>query len=260
MTVPNPTGEALRHPLHLPRIHLALPDHRSARLRPSRHRLRPRGDWIVESKSLKLYLGLVPQSRRVSRGLHPGDRPAAGRGVDAEMAADRRLLVSARRHPDRRLLSDRRAACRGCGCPTGRCALSRTGLSAPDGRSDPRAIRDRALALGFDAVGFAPAHSAPRRATRLGEFIAARLSRRHGLAGRDRRAARRIRRACGPRRAAWSCSASITRRRATRSAAADQPDRGDVSVYARGRDYHDIMKRRLKALAQLDRAASAGAT
>ena len=31
-------------------------------------------DWIVESKSLKLYLGVVPQSRRVPRGLHHADR------------------------------------------------------------------------------------------------------------------------------------------------------------------------------------------
>ena len=33
-------------------------------------------DWIVESKSLKLYLGCVPQPRRVPRGLHDGDRQA----------------------------------------------------------------------------------------------------------------------------------------------------------------------------------------
>ena len=35
------------------------------------------GAWLVESKSLKLYLGFVPQSRRLPRGLHPGDRRGA---------------------------------------------------------------------------------------------------------------------------------------------------------------------------------------
>ena len=29
-------------------------------------------DWLVESKSLKLYLTELPQSRRLSRGLHRG--------------------------------------------------------------------------------------------------------------------------------------------------------------------------------------------
>lgn len=36
------------------------------------------GDWLVESKSLKLFL-LFPQSRRLSRGLHHLDRAASGR-------------------------------------------------------------------------------------------------------------------------------------------------------------------------------------
>jgi epoxyqueuosine reductase len=39
----------------------------------------------------------------------------------------------------------------------------------------------------------------------------------------------------------------------------DQHDRGVVSVYARGRDYHDILKKRLKALARWLVARSAGA-
>ena len=46
---------ALRRPLHGAGVHRALPGHRPARLRPSRHRLRA-GPWLVESKSLKLYL------------------------------------------------------------------------------------------------------------------------------------------------------------------------------------------------------------
>ena len=33
-------------------------------------------------------------------------------------------------------------------------------------------------------------------------------------------------------------------------AGADDPERGVISVYARGRDYHDTIKKRLKALAR----------
>src|SRR5215831_18583464 len=61
-------------------------------------------------------------------------------------------------------------------------------------------IRDRALACGFDAVGFAEARLAEEARAGLGEFIA-------------------------------------------------RGDHGVVSIYARGRDYHDTLKRRLKTLA-----------
>ena len=36
---------------------------------------------------------------------------------------------------------------------------------------------------------------------------------------------------------------AITRRRMTRWRSLDRPDRGAVSVYARGRDYHDCSRR-----------------
>ena len=107
-TVPNPhPGHPLSRALHLPRIHLAVPGDRPARFRPFRHRLRAGGgdrrEQVAEALSR-----LVPQSRRLSRGLHAGDRPSAGRRAQTALAAHRRLLVSARRHPDRRVLSDRR--------------------------------------------------------------------------------------------------------------------------------------------------------
>jgi len=115
---------------------------------------------------------------------------------------------------------------------------------------DPRAaIRDRALALGFDAVGFTtPALSEAARRD-LGEYLA---RGHHGdmgwLAGKaDRR---------GDPKVLWPAARSvvvlgmnyapnedplaITARRAE----------GAISVYARGRDYHDIVKKRLKALAR----------
>ena len=65
------------------------------------------GETIVESKSLKLFLGSLPQPLRLPRGRHGRHRPAAGRGDEAAMAAHRRLLVPARRHADRRLLAER---------------------------------------------------------------------------------------------------------------------------------------------------------
>jgi hypothetical protein len=53
---PIPAPERSTSSVRRARIHLALPGHRPTRLRPSRDRLRP-GETIVESKSLKLYLG-----------------------------------------------------------------------------------------------------------------------------------------------------------------------------------------------------------
>jgi epoxyqueuosine reductase len=116
--------------------------------------------------------------------------------------------------------------------------------------ADPirEAIRDRALASGFDAVGFAEAHLDAEARAGLGEFIARGY---HGdmgwLAGT---AARR-----GDPRALWPEARSVVVL-GVNYAPGDDPlalterrDRGVVSVYARGRDYHDTLKRRLKALA-----------
>ena len=64
--------------------------------------------WLVELKSLKLYL----QSFRNHGAFHEDCTVAIGRAdrrpARAAMAAHRRLLQSARRHADRRVLADRR--------------------------------------------------------------------------------------------------------------------------------------------------------
>src|SRR5438552_6346164 len=116
--------------------------------------------------------------------------------------------------------------------------------------ADPirEAIRDRALSMGFDAVGFAEARLGPEAREGLHEFIAAGY---HGdmgwLAGT---AARR-----GDPRALWPEARSVVVLGVNYApeddplALAERHDRGVVSVYARGRDYHDTLKRRLKALA-----------
>jgi epoxyqueuosine reductase len=110
------------------------------------------------------------------------------------------------------------------------------------------AIRDRALSSGFDAVGFAEARLAPEARAGLGEFIARGY---HGdmgwLAGT---AARR-----GDPQALWPEARSVVVLGVNYApeddplALAGKHDRGVISVYARGRDYHDTLKRRLKALA-----------
>jgi epoxyqueuosine reductase len=116
--------------------------------------------------------------------------------------------------------------------------------------ADPirEAIRERALGSGFDAVGFAEADLDAEARDGLREFIARGY---HGdmgwLAGT---AARR-----GDPRALWPEARTIVVLGVNYApeddplALAQKPDRGVVSVYARGRDYHDTVKRRLKALA-----------
>jgi len=117
--------------------------------------------------------------------------------------------------------------------------------------ADPirEAIRDRALSSGFDAVGFAEARLGDEALDGLREFIARGY---HGdmgwLAGT---AARR-----GDPQALWPEARTVVVLGINYApeddplALVDEPDRGVVSVYARGRDYHDTLKRRLKALAR----------
>ncbi len=84
---------------------------------------------ILESKSLKLYLGAFRNHSGIPRRLHSGYRPPTRRHARPTLAADRRLLVSARRHPDRRLLPDGRAAGRAVAARSRCRTLSRARLS-----------------------------------------------------------------------------------------------------------------------------------
>jgi epoxyqueuosine reductase len=110
------------------------------------------------------------------------------------------------------------------------------------------AIRDRALACGFDAVGFAEARLDADARAGLREFIARGY---HGdmgwLAGTVTRR--------GDPQALWPEARTVVVLGVNYApeddalALLDIPDCGAVSVYARGRDYHDTLKRRLRALA-----------
>jgi epoxyqueuosine reductase len=110
-------------------------------------------------------------------------------------------------------------------------------------------IRDRALALGFDAIGFAPATLGPEARTRLGAFIAAG---QHGDMGW---LAERTDQRSHPQ-ALWAEARSVIALGVSYAPPDDplatlgQADRGNISVYARHRDYHDMVKGMLKHLAQ----------
>jgi epoxyqueuosine reductase len=110
-------------------------------------------------------------------------------------------------------------------------------------------IRNRALALGFDAVGFAPAALGAEARERLGRFLA---EGHHGDMGwMAEKADRR-----GDPRVLWPEARTVIALGMSYAPHEDprgllaHPDRGIISVYARGRDYHDVVKGRLKALAQ----------
>ena len=116
--------------------------------------------------------------------------------------------------------------------------------------ADPKsAIREQALALGFDAVGFAPASLGDRARENLAAYLGAGF---HGDMGwLAMRADER-----GDPRGLWPEARSVVVV-ALNYASAENPlatlaesERGTISVYARGRDYHDVLKQRLKSLAR----------
>ena len=110
------------------------------------------------------------------------------------------------------------------------------------------AIRGQALALGFDAVGFSEAHLAERARADLREYLARGY---HGDMGwLADTAARR-----GDPQTLWHEARTVVVLGLNYGgddplAALADPGRGAISVYARGRDYHDTVKKRLKTLAR----------
>ncbi|MCW3475876.1 tRNA epoxyqueuosine(34) reductase QueG [Limobrevibacterium gyesilva] len=110
-------------------------------------------------------------------------------------------------------------------------------------------IRAKALSLGFDAVGFAPAALAPEARDRLQDFLAAGL---HGEMGwlADRTEQRSHPQALWPEARSVICLGLSYAPDTDALATLSRPDRGNISVYARNRDYHDLVKGMLKHLAQ----------
>jgi epoxyqueuosine reductase len=119
------------------------------------------------------------------------------------------------------------------------------------------AIRAKALALGFDAVGFARAELGPEARARLRDFLAAG---HHGTMGWM---AERVEQRGDPR-ALWPEARSVVCLGLSYAPPGDalanlaRPEVGNVSVYARNRDYHDVVKGMLKHLAQFVVARGGG--
>jgi len=111
------------------------------------------------------------------------------------------------------------------------------------------AIRAEALAMGFDAVGFAAAHLADAARADLRDYLERGY---HGDMGwlADTSARR------GDPQTLWPEARTVVvlglnyRGDDDPLAALSDPERGAISVYARGRDYHDTLKKRLKRLAR----------
>jgi epoxyqueuosine reductase len=111
-------------------------------------------------------------------------------------------------------------------------------------RSD---IQAKALGLGFDAVGFARAHLGAEVRDRLMRFLA---QGRHGSMGwmADRAEQRAHPRALWPEAVSVVVLGQNYGPEEDPLATLAQRDRATVSVYAHNRDYHDLVKKRLKAL------------
>ncbi len=122
--------------------------------------------------------------------------------------------------------------------------------AAAVGPADARAvILAEARALGFQAAGVASAADAPADAAALREFV------RLGYAGDMEWMPRTAARRSAPR-ALWPAARSVVVVGLDYGPAHDplrllrEPSRGIVSAYAQGRDYHSVLKGRLRRLAR----------
>jgi epoxyqueuosine reductase len=118
-------------------------------------------------------------------------------------------------------------------------------------------IIDAAKALGFDLVRFAAAEAPEGAAASLDSFLA---EGRHGDMGWLATTAERRK---APR-ALWAQARSVIllglnyARSGDPLAILDEPTRGAISIYARGADYHDVLKAKLKPLAARVAALTGG--
>ncbi len=122
-------------------------------------------------------------------------------------------------------------------------------LNAVDTGSLQARLRVEAMRLGFAAVGFAPATDDPVRARRLEQWLG------DGMHGSMEWMAERADVRRGPQ-SLWPEARSVIALGMSYAPAHDPlalagvGDRARISVYAQGRDYHDTVKKALKALAR----------
>ena len=125
----------------------------------------------------------------------------------------------------------------------------------PPKPASPKALRDairaEALRLGFDAVGFAPANLAPEarqeRLQQLGAFVAKGFQGDMGWLG-DRTEARVDPATLWPKARTVVSLALNYGPQSDPRVVLERRERAAVSVYAQGRDYHTVLKTKLKAL------------
>ena len=110
-----------------------------------------------------------------------------------------------------------------------------------------RRLKDQALAEGFDSCGITRPDAIPRAQGRLGQFLAE--GRQGTMTWMERRADWRADPAT-----LWPEARGVIMLAECYTPAEDpldnldRPDLGTISVYARGKDYHTIVKKRLKRL------------
>jgi len=139
----------------------------------------------------------------------------------------------------------------------GRQASDQRSTSTADPNNPKAALIDAARAHGFDVIGITRPDAAPDTATRLARFIA---DGAHGdMAWMETTAERR-----GNPRALWPEVRSIIMLGVNYGPKQDplavlqHRSRGGISVYAKGDDYHDVIKPRLKHVARALLAKAGG--
>lgn len=133
---------------------------------------------------------------------------------------------------------------------SGAAPVPAAGTDAPGPEADARArIRDRALTAGFDAVGFCDAADAPHLRDDLAAFLAAGYQGDMGWMAETAERRSGLRRLWPEARAAVVLGQTYAPKDDPLANLA-RPERGTISVYARNRDYHDLIKKRLKAVAR----------
>lgn len=133
---------------------------------------------------------------------------------------------------------------------SGRASLSGARLTRPTDTADAKdRIRDRARKEGFDTVGFAPATLSDQNGKWFEDFLEA------GAAGDMGWLAARAAERRSPD-ALWPGARSVISVGLNYGPGKDpleilnHPERGAISVYAQGRDYHDVLKKKLRVLAR----------
>ncbi|MEX0342014.1 MAG: tRNA epoxyqueuosine(34) reductase QueG [Erythrobacter sp.] len=110
-------------------------------------------------------------------------------------------------------------------------------------------LREEAERLGFAACGFAPAAPDPQRAARLEEYLG---RGRHGSMQwmEDRKVQRASPQGLWPEAKSVIALGMSYAPDVDPLALDEAPEKARISVYAHGRDYHDVVKKALKALAR----------